>query len=81
MSNFALLNIKHEQDGSYKTRAAAECFRSDKARIASILNGIKNDPFDAHFISLFTRVLDAKVLRKSACVFHTIIKTPLRLSL
>ena len=32
----ALLDIKHE--------AIAECFKSDKARTASFLNGLKNKP-------------------------------------
>ena len=33
----------------YETRGAAERFISDKARIASILNSFKNDPFYTHF--------------------------------
>ena len=33
-------------------RGAAECFISDKARIASILNSFKNDPFYTHLVSL-----------------------------
>jgi hypothetical protein len=28
------------------TRAQLECFISDKARTASVLNGLKNDPSD-----------------------------------
>ena len=30
----------------YKHEATAECFVSDKARTASVLNGLKNDPSD-----------------------------------
>jgi hypothetical protein len=37
--------LKHEQCFiRYKNGATAECFISDKARIASVLNGLKNDP-------------------------------------
>ena len=39
----------------YKTRGAAERFISDKARIASIFNGFKNDPFYTHFVSEFAK--------------------------
>ena len=35
-------------------RGAAERFISDKARIASILNSFKNDPFYIHLVTLFT---------------------------
>ena len=39
--------LKHEHECfiRYKMRGAAERFISDKARIASVLNGFKNDPF------------------------------------
>ena len=37
----------------YKTRGTDERFISDKARIASILNSFKNDPFYTHFIRVY----------------------------
>ena len=39
--------LKHEHEYliKYKTRGAAERFIADKARIASVLNSLKNDPF------------------------------------
>ena len=42
--------LKHEHECfiRYKTRGAAERFISDKARIASVLNSFKNDPFYTH---------------------------------
>ena len=39
----------------FKTRGEAERFISDKARIASILNSFKNDPFYTHFVSVFVK--------------------------
>ena len=39
----------------FKTRGEAERFISDKARIASILNSFKNDPFYTHFVSVFAK--------------------------
>ena len=39
----------------FKTRGEAERFISDKARIASILNSFKNDPFYTHFASVFAK--------------------------
>ena len=39
----------------YKMREAAERFIFDKARIASILNSFKNDPFYTHLVSLFAK--------------------------
>ena len=36
-------------------RDAAERFISDKARIASVLNSLKNDPFYTHLATLFTK--------------------------
>ena len=36
-------------------RGAAERFISDKARIASVLNSFKNDPFYIHLVTLFTK--------------------------
>ena len=39
----------------FKTRGEAERFISDKARIASILNSCKNDPFYTHLVSLFAK--------------------------
>ena len=49
--------LKHEHECfiRYKTRGAAECFISDKARIASVLNSFKNDPFYTHLVTLFTK--------------------------
>ena len=49
--------LKHEQECfiGYKTRGEAERFISDKARIASVLDGFKSDPFYTHVISLFTK--------------------------
>ena len=38
-----------------KTRGAAKSIVSDKARIARILNGLKNDPFYTHLVSLFAK--------------------------
>ena len=38
-----------------KTSGAAERIISDKARIARILNGLKNDPFYIHLVSLFAK--------------------------
>ena len=40
--------LKHKQECfiRYKTRAQLECFISDKARTASVLNGLKNEPSD-----------------------------------
>ena len=37
------------------SRGEAEWFISDKARIASILNSFKNDPFYTHFVSVFAK--------------------------
>ena len=49
--------LKHEHECfiRYKTRGAAERFISDKARIASVLNSFKNDPFYTHLVTLFTK--------------------------
>ena len=49
--------LKHEHECfiRYKTRGAAERFISDKARIASVLNSLKNDPFYTHLVTLFTK--------------------------
>ena len=49
--------LKHEQECfiGYKTRGEAERFISDKARIASVLDGFKSDQFYTHVISLFTK--------------------------
>ena len=49
--------LKHEHECCirYKTRGAAERFISDKARIASVLNSFKNDPFYTHLVTLFTK--------------------------
>ena len=49
--------LKHEHECfiRYKTQGAAERFISDKARIASVLNRFKNDPFYTHLVTLFTK--------------------------
>ena len=49
--------LRHEQECfiRYKMRGAAKCFITDKARIASVLNSFKNDPFYAHHVTLFTK--------------------------
>ena len=51
--------LKHENECfiRYKTWGAAESFISDKARIASVLNSFKNDPFYTHLVTLFTKEL------------------------
>ena len=36
-------------------RGAAERFIADKARIASVLNSLKNDPSYTHLVTLFTK--------------------------
>ena len=36
-------------------RGAAERFIADKARIARVLNSLKNDPFYTHLVTLFTK--------------------------
>ena len=38
-------------------RGAAERFICDKARIASVLNSFKNDPFYTHLVTLFTNLV------------------------
>ena len=38
-----------------KTRGAAERFLRVKARIASVLDSFKNDPFYTHLVSLFAK--------------------------
>ena len=65
--NTLLESIKNKNDIKYylineqecfigfKTRGEAERFISDKARIASILNSFKNDPFYTHFVSGFAK--------------------------
>ena len=46
--------LKHEDECfiRYKTRGAVERFISDKARIASVLDSFKNDPFYTHLVTL-----------------------------
>ena len=36
-------------------RGAAERFIADKARIARVLNSLKNDPFYTHLVTLFAK--------------------------
>ena len=55
MSVMYYLKHEHECFIRYKTRGAAERFISDKARIASVLNSFKNDPFYTHLVTLFTK--------------------------
>ena len=49
--------LKHEHECfiTYKTRGAAERFIADKARLASVLNSLKNDPFYTHLVTLFAK--------------------------
>ena len=49
--------LKHEHEYliRYKMRGASERFIADKARIASVLNGLKNYPFYTHLVTLFTK--------------------------
>ena len=49
--------LKHEHECfiRYKMRGAAERFIADKARIVSVLNSLKNDPFYTHLVTLFTK--------------------------
>ena len=51
--------LKHEHECfiRYKTRGTAERFIADKARIASVLNSLKNDLFYTHLVTLFTKEL------------------------
>ena len=57
ISVWSMYYLKHEHEWfiRYKTRGAAERFISDKARIASVLNSFKNDPFYTHLVTLFTK--------------------------
>ena len=45
--------LKHEHECfiKYKTLDAADRFVSDKARIASVLNSFKNDPFYVNLVT------------------------------
>ena len=54
---YLMYYLKHEHECfiRYKTRGAAERFISDKARIASVLNSFKNNPFYTHLVTLFTK--------------------------
>ena len=49
--------LKHEQECfiGYKTRGEAERFISDKARIAGVLDGFKNDPRFIPILSVYLR--------------------------
>ena len=54
-----------------KTRGAAERFISEKTQIASILNGVKNDPFYTHLVFYthhFIPSLFAKKLKYRCCI-------------
>ena len=48
----------------YNTQAAAKRFISDKARIASVLNGFKNDPFYIHLVNLLAKEFSIQMLYK-----------------
>ena len=52
-----LYYLKHEHECfiRYKMRGAAERFIADKAKIASVLNSLKNYPFYTHLVTLFTK--------------------------
>ena len=52
-----MYNLKHEHECfiRYKIGGAAERFIADKARIASVLNSLKNDPFYTYLVTLFTK--------------------------
>ena len=49
--------LKHEHECliRYKMRGTAERFIADKARIARVLNSLKNYRFYTHFVTLFTK--------------------------
>ena len=49
------LKHKHECFIRYNMRGTVERFIADKARIAGVLNSLKNDPFYAHLVTLFTK--------------------------
>ena len=52
----------------YKMRGTAERFTdSDKARIASILNSFRSDPFYTHLASLFAKEFSISMLYKKFC--------------
>ena len=50
-----MYDLKHEHECfiRYKMRGAAERFIADKARIASVVNSLKNDSFYTHLVTLF----------------------------
>ena len=58
--------LKHEHECfiGYKMRGAAERFIADKARIASVLNSLKNDTFYTHLVTLFTKEFSIQMLYK-----------------
>ena len=47
--------LKHEHECLSDIKCAAERFIADKARIASVLNSLKNDPFYTHLVTLFRK--------------------------
>ena len=59
---YVVFNLRAGVLYQIKTRGAAERIISDKARIASILNGSKNDPFYTHLVSLFAKEFSIKML-------------------
>ena len=56
------LKDKQECFIRYKTRGAAEHFISDKVRIASILNGFKNNVIYTHLVSFYERIFNIDVV-------------------
>ena len=53
MSDF--LNFKYYLKKEHECFIRYKLYMADKARIASVLNSFKNDPFYAHFLTLFTK--------------------------
>ena len=68
---FTMHYLKHKQECfiRYKTRAQLECFISDKARTANVLDGLKNYPTD----TIRTSTSRANVLRRSPCILQVVV--------
>ena len=49
--------IENLEYAKYYLKHEHECFIRYKARITSVLNSFKNDPFYTHLITLFTKEL------------------------
>ena len=58
--------LKHEHECfiRYKMRGAAERFIADKARIANVLDYLKNDPFYTQLVTIFTKAFSKQMLYK-----------------